>query len=222
MEKQDFIEEVRRCLGGERGDVRSLSDEEYEQARRLGREDGDLIERFVEAAREEGMEVFRCGRDESLTGKLCEIVRELDLKTVIVGTGELLERLGVRASLERLGGVEVLPIASDRDKAVSDSFEVDCSITAARGGLAETGSVVLQAEAEEPLVLSVAPPVHISVLEAKEVMADLIDFFQAEGFGQGIVTLVTGPSKTSDIEMTLVKGVHGPMAEYVFILEDGD
>jgi len=172
MDKQDFIDDVRRHLAGEGEDIGALSDEDYEQARRLGKEDGDLIERFVKAATEEGMEVFRCGRDESFTGKLCEIVRELELKTIIVGTGELLERLGIGASLEKLGGVEILPVESERDKAVSDSFEVDCSITAARGGLAETGSVVLQAAADEPVVLSVAPAVHISVLEAKDVMAD--------------------------------------------------
>ena len=199
-----------------------MSNEDYEQARRLGKEDEDLIERFIEAATEAGMEIYRCDSVASLAGKLGEIVKELELKTVMVGTGALLKRLGIRTSLERLGGVEILPVESERDKLVSDSFEVDCSITAARGGLAETGSVVLEAAADEPLVLSVAPAVHISVLESKDVAADLIDLFQAERFGQGIVTLVTGPSKTADIEMTLVKGVHGPMAEYVFVLDGGD
>jgi L-lactate dehydrogenase complex protein LldG len=68
--------------------------------------------------------------------------------------------------------------------------------------------------------LSLVPFLHIAVVQPKDLVPDLMDLFErlaAEGTGSG-VTIISGPSKTSDIEMTLVQGVHGPNVVKVFLL----
>ena len=75
--------------------------------------------------------------------------------------------------------------------------------------------------AEHGRLLSLVPFVHVAVVEPKVFVPDLIDLFDAlakDGVGSG-VTMISGPSKTADIEMNVVTGVHGPNVVRVFVLQ---
>jgi L-lactate utilization protein LutC len=102
-----------------------------------------------------------------------------------------------------------------------DTFVFDCGITDAYAAVAETGSIVIKSSPTHGRVLSLTPPLHIAILEPKIFVPDLVDLFQKvqrDGCGSG-VTLITGPSKTSDIEGQLVTGVHGPGKVHIFVLQ---
>ena len=91
--------------------------------------------------------------------------------------------------------------------------------------IAETGTVVVTARPEEPRSLSLLAPVHVAVAEETQLLPDLFDLFaESEWRGPGgapsCVTLIMGPSKTGDIELRLVTGVHGP-GEIHVVLVDG-
>jgi L-lactate dehydrogenase complex protein LldG len=63
--------------------------------------------------------------------------------------------------------------------------------------------------------------VHVAVVEPKNFLPDLIDLFERlgkEGIGGG-VTMISGPSKTADIEMNVVTGVHGPNVVKAYVLQ---
>jgi L-lactate dehydrogenase complex protein LldG len=78
----------------------------------------------------------------------------------------------------------------------------------------------VRAAPEHGRALSLAPPVHVAIVRPKDFIPDLLDLFeklQVEGTNGGTV-LISGPSKTSDIEMNLVVGVHGPMRVKAFVL----
>jgi L-lactate dehydrogenase complex protein LldG len=92
-------------------------------------------------------------------------------------------------------------------------FGTDAGITSTRGGVADTGAVVLWPTENEPRLLSLVPPVHVAVLDADRIFNSLAEMMAAERWAEGMPTnalLISGPSKTADIEFTLVFGVHGP------------
>jgi len=88
-------------------------------------------------------------------------------------------------------------------------------------GLADTGSVVLAASPEEPRSASLLPEVHISLLAENRILAGLEALFEAlDGELPSALAIVTGPSRSADIEQKLAVGVHGPGEVHV-VLEPG-
>lgn len=85
--------------------------------------------------------------------------------------------------------------------------------TAARGAIAQTGSLVLWPGPGEPRLLSLVPPVHVVLLAAESIHATLDELLRVQGWARALPTnalLISGPSKSADIEQTLTYGVHGP------------
>ena len=102
-------------------------------------------------------------------------------------------------------------------------FSIDASITETLGGIAETGSLILWPSREEPRLMSLAPPVHLAVLRAEKIYHTFSEAIREGGWAEGMPTnalLISGPSKTADIEQTLVYGVHGPKQLVVFVIQD--
>jgi L-lactate dehydrogenase complex protein LldG len=98
--------------------------------------------------------------------------------------------------------------------------QIDAGITSTRGGVADTGAIVLWPTADEPRLMSLVPPVHVAVLDADCIYNSMAEMMAAEDWAAGMPTnalLISGPSKTADIEFTLVFGVHGPKELIVII-----
>jgi L-lactate dehydrogenase complex protein LldG len=102
--------------------------------------------------------------------------------------------------------------------------DCDASITTCESLVARTGSVVLSAASLSGRTVSVYAPVHICVAFTRQLVYDIKDALQQvkEKYQQNIPSLIsfaTGPSRTADIEKTLVTGVHGPKEVYVFLVD---
>jgi L-lactate dehydrogenase complex protein LldG len=100
---------------------------------------------------------------------------------------------------------------------------IDAGITTTRGGIAETGSLILWPDANEPRTLSLVPPIHIAVLHANDLHETLHAAMRAQGWAARMPTnalLVTGPSKTADIQRLLVYGAHGPKQLIVLLVRE--
>ena len=101
--------------------------------------------------------------------------------------------------------------------------EVDAALTLAQSAIAETGSLVLWPTPQEPRLMSLVPPVHFVLLEEKNIHADLHAAICAEGWTDGMPTnalLISGPSKTADIQQTLASGAHGPKELVLLLLQE--
>ena len=85
-------------------------------------------------------------------------------------------------------------------------------------GLADTGSVVLAASPDEPRARSLLPAVHVSLLGEDGILPGLAELFEAVGDDlPSALAIVTGPSRSADIEQHLVVGVHGPGEVHVVL-----
>ncbi|MBE2293393.1 MAG: lactate utilization protein [Phycisphaerales bacterium] len=102
-------------------------------------------------------------------------------------------------------------------------FSIDAAITSTRGGLADVGALILWPTPQEPRLMSLTPALHIAVLEASKIHDSLATAMREERWAEGMPTnalLISGPSKTADIELVLTFGVHGPKELIVLILDD--
>ncbi len=98
---------------------------------------------------------------------------------------------------------------------------VDAGITSADYALADTGSLVLLASAEESRLISLLPPVHIAVVPRGRLLTSLDELFtvvEDPAVLSSSMVIITGPSRTADIEQILVKGVHGPGMVHVVLV----
>jgi len=101
-------------------------------------------------------------------------------------------------------------------------FAADAAITRAEAAAADPGVLVLRPGPAEPRLLSLVPPVHVVLVPGERMFGTLEEALAGGGFAPPLpanLVLVSGPSKTADIELTLAFGVHGPRELLVFILE---
>ena len=130
------------------------------------------------------------------------------------------EGRALRAALP--AGVE--PVAFDRpleDWKAELFGTIDAGFTVARSGIAATGTLVLAPDMTSPRTVSLVPPLHIALVHAHTLHADLHQALHAERWQDGMPTnlvLATGPSRTSDIQQTLAFGAHGPRWTWVVIV----
>lgn len=106
----------------------------------------------------------------------------------------------------------------------SDIASCDASITSCELLIARTGSIVLSSAQASGRTTSVYAPVHICIAYTNQLVYDIKEGLQIlkdkyAGKLPSLITLATGPSRTADIEKTLVVGVHGPKEVYVFLVE---
>ncbi|WP_176040113.1 LutC/YkgG family protein [Burkholderia stabilis] len=130
------------------------------------------------------------------------------------------------AALARALPDAIAPVPFDRpiDAWKSELFDtIDAGFTVARSGIAATGTVVLAPDPGTPRTVSLVPPLHVALVHAHTLHADLHAAVRAERWHAGMPTnlvLVSGPSKTSDIQQTLAYGAHGPRRLWVVIVTD--
>jgi len=97
----------------------------------------------------------------------------------------------------------------------------DVGITGADYALAETGSLVLLASASEARLISLLPPVHLAVVSKERLLAgldELVTLLPDPAAATSALVIITGPSRTADIEQILVRGVHGPREVHVLLI----
>lgn len=118
------------------------------------------------------------------------------------------------------------PVAGSISDRIVKTGLADCdvSITGCECLIARTGSIVLSAARPGGRTTSAYAPVHICIAFTKQLVYDLKDGLQLvkDKYGNNLPSLIsfaTGPSRTADIEKTLVVGVHGPKEVYLFLVE---
>lgn len=212
----NVLERVRQALGRNgTHPAKPVPPEIDEPVARLVYSDIGLAELFEKSATDMKMLVEAVRIDE-LLAKMAAFLREQRSKTVMLSATKLLEDLKALEFLNASG----FEARSWRQMSADDAYQFDAGITEVDYAVAETGSLVIRHRPEHGRLLSLVPFVHIAVIQPKNFIPDLIDLFEAlarDGTGSG-TTIISGPSKTADIEMNTVLGVHGPNVVKAFVL----
>jgi L-lactate dehydrogenase complex protein LldG len=167
----------------------------------------DLVHRFMQELEALGARAYRT-RESGLPALMLGILRERSIDSVLAWDA-----------------IEPVDLARLREAGIGLVRSVDptirAGITGALFGIAQTGTLVLTSGAGQPLTASLTPEIHIAVIRSTQILWSLEEALQAPSIPQAsAAVLITGPSRTADIEMTLTIGVHGPGELHVFIVDD--
>jgi L-lactate dehydrogenase complex protein LldG len=197
----------------------------------LGRRAGQIVEepppvrlRIPEAGIEARMATF-FARIEALAGKTYGAASAQDACTYVAGV--MAGRLAVasNAPVLRECGITVLAGVETGFTNGGELREIcstaACGITSADYALADTGTLVMLSSQREARMISLLPPVHIAIVPRQRLLTgldELLSILPRPADQTSSMVLITGPSRTADIEQILVRGVHGPGEIHVVVL----
>jgi len=176
----------------------------------------ELIAKFIEAVTAHTVVLHRVEDNRRALVELTAIVQAEDISTVMVSNDDVVSALNLPAWGNE-NGVKVLNSRDfdDRDRFIDAVFEeAQAGITGADFAIAESGTIGLIHDKDQPRLISLAPIHHIAILPlgrlvpVYENVTDVL-FNQRETAPRHF-TFITGPSMTADIQATLFKGMHGP------------
>lgn len=181
-----------------------------------------VVERFAAKAKENTMVVHRVPPEAAaIHAALDACLANHKIAKSAVNLRELDGKFRVAEHLAAKNIAAVLWGSADSRE---QTFDCQASITDCRGGIADTGSIVVYSDPAFGRTTTLVVPVHIVFVPASRIMPDMIDALERvrqenpETLPSNIV-FITGPSKTGDIEMKLVTGVHGPKFMYVILID---
>ena len=186
----------------------------------------ELLAEMEVSAAEANWHVFRARSRREAAEYIRRVAQDMEARTMLRSTHTALNALDLEGEMYGTGiSLEVMALDDDeegeaRDASRADFREkviaADIGITGVDYAIAETGSAVLLPRKGVSRVVSLVPPVHIAVVESGQVLPSLDELFtlRRQDFLDGdmgsYMNLISGPSRSADIEYQLVTGVHGP------------
>ena len=239
--KDDFLAHVRRSLGRPetsppavpyhrlQENLADLEAQAAEARRRIERNREKLVEGFADTARLRNWNLFRSVSSEEAMGYIVELCQAQGVARTARSDQPVFVGLPVDPALQAAGIRSIVAsqhAADSREQVRAQIIESGIGITGADYAVAETGSVVILPRKGLSRLVSLVPPVHVAVVRMEDVVETLDDVFlfrrleyQRNGGEMGsYLNFITGPSRTADIEMKLVVGVHGPREVHLVLL----
>jgi L-lactate dehydrogenase complex protein LldG len=156
--------------------------------------------------------------------KLKAILKQKEVKTLLYAPETDIGKTLENARREESNSLpELIAYQQEIENCKDDIFKIDAGITSTLGAVAETGAIIVWPTEKEPRLMSLVPPIHIAVLDADTIFNTFCEAIQTQNWPEKMpsnVLLISGPSKTADIELVLAFGVHGPKELVVLIVED--
>jgi L-lactate dehydrogenase complex protein LldG len=220
------LDDIRRALGRSET-VKPAPMEAFLETTAV--EDGEeLLARFIREVTAVGGLVYRAQKGEELGALIAQICRAAAIPDVAVSGSSLLLEMNLAAQLaaHNLSVVESADFGpDDKGKLIARLADCGAGVTAVAYAIAETGTLVLTSDEEQALLVSLLPILHIAVIRPQQILAGLTDAVSELGGPRmsgaapyRSATFITGPSRTSDVELTLSIGVHGPKELHLIIL----
>jgi L-lactate utilization protein LutC len=185
-----------------------------------------LLAHLRDAADQAGWKVARVQSPEEAAEHILRIAQDLEARSIVRSAHEVLESMDLEGPMSRVGiALHRAVLGDDVDESLRHEqratirdlcINADVGLTGVDHAIAETGSVVLLPRRGVSRVVSLLPPVHVAVVRRGEVLPSLDELFALrrlennQGTLGSYLNIITGPSRSADIEHTLITGVHGP------------
>jgi L-lactate dehydrogenase complex protein LldG len=222
--RESFLERVRQAVsaGNRAGAVPKLPERDGVGYQGAG---ADAVQLFCTELAAAGGKGYVAADRESVYRTMQSIIQSQNARKILLSRGGLCERLEVAARLKDIGlevtAADGLSMQNPRE----GLFAAEVGISNVYRLIAETGTVVVASRPNEPRSISLLPPVHIALADRSQLLPDLFDLFDLfspvptpdRTAPPSCLSLITGPSKTGDIELKLVTGVHGPGEVHVIL-----
>lgn len=236
-----FLAMVRDALGRNDGppdaaypplsaDLADLEAQAAAVRKRVAAELPALLDALAHTAALRGWNVARCRGGEEALDYVVSLVQRLGLTDVARSAQAVFDTVPVDRALAGTGA-SCWPAVYDGDAsrpAVRQRLaESGMGITGADYAIAETGSVIVLPRRGLSRLVSVVPPTHLAIVRPQDILGTLDDLFtlrrleyHRNGSDMGsYLNFITGPSRTADIEQTIVVGVHGPREVHLALLD---
>lgn len=175
----------------------------------------DLAARFAETLTGLYGEVIRAASADEALDRLGDVLRDLGAARVVVNDEPPLADVDLAV---RWPGIAWHVVGRTEGDLRAFCAGADAGVTGADAALAETGSVVVSSGPGRSRLVSLLPPVHIALVPVSCLTSDILTWAAARsGDLPASVTVISGPSKTADIEQTLAIGMHGPKRVIVIL-----
>ena len=184
----------------------------YEQAvtrARSSREGESVLETFALSLEAVGAKCAVVEGEAAAADRLREIINDIRAQEIVITDSPVVHRL-----------IDAATLGAIAEPSREELFGSDVGVTSAQWAIAETGTLVLEGNAERHRLVSLVPPVHVCVLNSSSILQSMGEILEKLDVGANpAVTFITGASRTSDIELTLAIGVHGPKELYVIVIK---
>jgi L-lactate utilization protein LutC len=216
--RDQFLQRVRQAVaqGNQAGRVPALPERGQVGYQGAG---PDPVERFRTELEASGGHFHLAPTASAVLPTVLRLLQGWPVRRVLLGGGLLLEQLAILPALQGAG----FEVTSATDASAESRFAADAGVSGVDHLIAETGSVVLASRPDQPRSLSLLPPIHLAVAHRGQLLPDLFDLLHSARWPEGLpscLSVITGPSKTGDIELRLVTGVHGPGEVHVLLLAE--
>lgn len=179
------------------------------------------LARFKQGLLAAHAEVLSLPSASQLVACLLELYQKHHWQSAMCGVGGEWHSLIKQVLADKL---KLTPFEQSFEQYKQSLFEtIQVTFSACDAGIADTGSLVLKPSADEPRSLSLIAPCHVAVIKASQIVDNFTQLMLAQNWRKGLpsnVVLISGPSKTADIQQTLAYGAHGPSELIVIVLED--
>ncbi len=247
MKSEDFLNNLSRSLGRETAeelvpdvathlslDAKQVQVRAHSVADDVAARADELMGLMEKSAVEAAWNVYRAQSPDDAARYIRQVAQDIEARTMLRSTHAALNALNLEVEMHGTGiSLEVMALDDDEQ---GDALEAsradfrqkviaaDIGITGVDYAIAETGSAVLLPRKGVSRVVSLVPPVHIAVVESGQVLPSLDELFtlRRQDFLEGDIgsymNLISGPSRSADIEYQLVTGVHGPGEVHMILL----
>jgi L-lactate dehydrogenase complex protein LldG len=178
----------------------------------------EYFDEFEKRATQAAAEIFRVKTAVDAKEIILNLVKFTNAKKIVSVDNPLQQASGVNEELKAMG-VEVY---NDKYDIATHAESADIGVSGVEFGVAETGSVCQDAYAVESRLVSTLPPIHVVFLNSNLIVPGVEETFAvfSQVYNRGYLSLITGPSRTADIERVLTIGVHGPSRFLIIAVDE--
>ena len=235
---EQFLASVREALGRKAGPPEhpyarlqegqaSVEDRERATLERLSANRRANVNELARVAELRGWIVHRASGVEDAVDYVIQLAQKLEAQRVVRSVQGVFDDVPLDDALSSLGASVQVMARSHESAGIFNPADADLGITGVDYAIAETGTVVVLPRRGVSRLTSLLPPVHVALVKPSQTLESLDDLYLLrrvaylrDGVDAGsYMNFITGPSRTADIEQTLVIGAHGPRETHMVILD---